>query len=320
MSKKQLFVDSVLSDILNNAKTEMNATQDDVKSNIKILPELKNLIPPLTEEEFEQLRLNILAEGCKDTLVVAKLDNDYILVDGHNRYKICAENKIFFKVELKDFQNIDAIKEWMILNQLGKRNLTDLQKSYLRGLQYHREKKKEAFKSNLKQFTEVDKLSTTAEKSDLSEVDKLSTLVEKSDLSVVDNLSTTDKPLINSFEKTVEKLALQHQVSAKTIQRDEKFALGLDMLASEDSTLKNKILSKEIKVPAGFIQKLADAEEDKNAKKILLKEFKNKYLDNQKSKTTSVSELEIAKKMLMHKIKQISSIEMIDKLLAEIDK
>ncbi len=305
MSKKQLFVDSVLSDIISSAKTEMNATQDDVKSNIKILPELKNLIPPLTEEEFEQLRLNILAEGCKDTLVVAKLDNEYILVDGHNRYKICAENKVFFKVELKDFQNIDAIKEWMVLNQLGKRNLTDLQKSYLRGLQYNREKKKEAFKNNLKQFTKVDKLST---------------LVEKSDFSVVDNLSTTDKPLINSFEKTIEKLALQHQVSAKTIQRDEKFALGLDMLASEDSTLKNKILSKEIKVPAGFIQKLADAEEDKNAKKILLKEFKNKYLDNQKSKVASVSELDKAKKILINRIKQLSSMEMLNAFLAEIGK
>ena len=305
MSKKQLFVDSVLSDILSSAKTEMNTTQDDIKSNIKILPELKNLIPPLTEEEFEQLRLNILAEGCKDTLVVAKLDNDYILVDGHNRYKICAENKIFFKVELKDFQNIDAIKEWMVLNQLGKRNLTDLQKSYLRGLQYNREKKKEAFKSNLKQFTKVDKLST---------------LVEKSDLSVVDNLSTTDKPLINSFEKTIDKLASQHQVSAKTIQRDEKFAIGLDMLTSEDNTLKNKILSKEIKVPAGFIQKLADAEDDKNAKKILLKEFKTKYLDNQKSKTTSVSELDKAKKILINRIKQLSSMEMLNAFLAEIGK
>ena len=305
MSKKQLFVDSVLSDILNNAKTEMNATQDDIKSNIKILPELKNLIPPLTEEEFEQLRLNILAEGCKDTLVVAKLDNDYILVDGHNRYKICAENKIFFKVELKDFQNIDAIKEWMVLNQLGKRNLTDLQKSYLRGLQYQREKKKEAFTHNLKQFTNVDKLST---------------LVEKSDLSVVDKLSTTDNPLINSFERTIEKLALQHQVSAQTIQRDEKFALGLDMLANEDSTLKNKILSKEIKVPAGFIQKLADAEDDKNAKKILLKEFKNKYLDNQKSKVASVSELDKTKKILINRIKQLSSMEILNKILAEIGK
>lgn len=290
MSKKQLFVDSVLSDILSSAKTEMNATQDDIKSNIKILPELKNLIPPLTEEEFEQLRLNIVAEGCKDTLVVAKLDNDYILVDGHNRHKICAENKIFFRVELKDFQNIDAIKEWMVLNQLGKRNLTDLQKSYLRGLQYNREKKKEAFKNNLKQFTKVDKL------------------------------STLDKPLINSFERTIEKLALQHQVSAKTIQRDEKFAVGLDMLTSEDSTLKNKILSKEIKVPASFIQKLADAEDDKNAKKILLNEFKTKYLDNQKVKTTSVSELDKTKKTLITRIKQLSSMEMLNKLLAEIDK
>ena len=307
MSKKQLFVDSVLSDILSSAKTEMNATQDDIKSNIKILSELKNLIPPLTEEEFEQLRLNISAEGCKDTLVVAKLDNDYILVDGHNRYKICAENKIFFKVELKDFQNIGAIKEWMILNQLGKRNLTDLQKSYLRGLQYQREKKKEAFKSNLKQFTKVDNLST---------------LAEKSDLSVVDNLSTTDKPLINSFEKTIERLALQHQVSAKTIQRDEKFALGLDMLTSEDNTLKNKILSKEIKVPAGFIQKLADAEDDKNAKKILLREFKTKYLNSEdkKSKSTPTTELDKVKKNLINRIKQLSSMEMLNAFLAEIGK
>jgi hypothetical protein len=37
---------------------------------------------------------------------------------------------------------MDETIDWIINNQLGRRNVTEIQKSYLRGLQYEREKKK----------------------------------------------------------------------------------------------------------------------------------------------------------------------------------
>ena len=53
--------------------------------NLTIDPEFKNLIPPLTSEEYAGLEESILAEGCRDSLVAWH----GILIDGHNRYEIC---------------------------------------------------------------------------------------------------------------------------------------------------------------------------------------------------------------------------------------
>ena len=54
-------------------------------STLKIDPEFKDLIPPLSSDEYEQLENNILYDGCREPLIAW---ND-ILVDGHNRYDIC---------------------------------------------------------------------------------------------------------------------------------------------------------------------------------------------------------------------------------------
>jgi hypothetical protein len=52
---------------------------------LTIDPRFKSLIPPLSAEELAQLESNIVADGCRDPLVVW---NGYgILVDGHNRHE-----------------------------------------------------------------------------------------------------------------------------------------------------------------------------------------------------------------------------------------
>ena len=97
---------------------------------MQILQELEILIPPLTSEEFKQLERNILEEGIRDPLVTW----NGILVDGHNRYRIATEYDIDFVTVEKDFADMNAVKEWMINNQLGRRNLNKYQRSVL-GLQ-----------------------------------------------------------------------------------------------------------------------------------------------------------------------------------------
>ena len=115
-------------------------TGEDIRKNIIIDPTLQNLIPPLADEEFEQLRQNIIAHGCRDPLVLWRRDGESILVDGHNRYHICTENNIAFEFRFYDFDNLEQAKDWMLANQLGRRNLTPLQQSYLRGKRYANEK------------------------------------------------------------------------------------------------------------------------------------------------------------------------------------
>lgn len=86
---------------------------------MQILKELEVLIPPLTSEEFKQLERNILEEGIRDPLVTW----NGILVDGHNRYRIATEYDIDFVTVEKEFTDMNAVKEWMIYNQFGRRNL-----------------------------------------------------------------------------------------------------------------------------------------------------------------------------------------------------
>jgi hypothetical protein len=93
---------------------------------IRIDPEFQSLIPALTEEEFKQLTNNILADGCRDPLVIWK-GHDTIL-DGHNRYRIVKERGLSFKTTELDLPDRESVKIWIIKNQFGRRNLTVFQK------------------------------------------------------------------------------------------------------------------------------------------------------------------------------------------------
>ena len=94
---------------------------------IVIREDFKKLIPALTVEEYKQLEANILSEGIRDPLVVW---NGY-LVDGHNRYTIATQHGLEYKTVNKEFKDGNAVKEWMILNQFGRRNLSNYQRSVL---------------------------------------------------------------------------------------------------------------------------------------------------------------------------------------------
>jgi N6-adenosine-specific RNA methylase IME4 len=93
-------------------------------SNIVIDPEFQALIPALQSEERTQLEANIVADGCRDPLVLW----GRVLVDGHNRHEICTRLGLKFKVEQKDFDSREDVIVWMIDNQDGRRNISDFQK------------------------------------------------------------------------------------------------------------------------------------------------------------------------------------------------
>jgi len=94
---------------------------------ITVDPKLKALIPPLSQDEYDKLEENLIADGCRDPLVVW----DGLLIDGHNRYEICQKHNIRFDTKDMMFKNHDEAKEWMLWNQLGRRNLTDYDRTVL---------------------------------------------------------------------------------------------------------------------------------------------------------------------------------------------
>lgn len=104
---------------------------------LTIDPEFRDLIPPLSDEEFAQLEQNILRDGCREPLVLWS----GTLIDGHNRYKICQAHSLPFAAVDMEFADRDAAMDWMDRNQLGRRNLKPDQFTLLLGRCYNRQKK-----------------------------------------------------------------------------------------------------------------------------------------------------------------------------------
>ncbi|MEG0149074.1 MAG: plasmid replication/partition related protein [Comamonas sp.] len=89
---------------------------------------LKAYIDPLTADEHESLERSILAEGCRDALVVW----DDLLIDGHNRYGICQKHGLPFNtIQATQFKTMDDVHLWMIDQHLGRRSVSDFQRGVL---------------------------------------------------------------------------------------------------------------------------------------------------------------------------------------------
>ncbi|QXZ08362.1 plasmid replication/partition related protein [Comamonas sp. Y33R10-2] len=89
---------------------------------------LKAYIDPLTADEHESLERSILAEGCRDALVVW----GDLLIDGHNRYGICQKHGLPFNtIQATQFKNMDDVHLWMIDQHLGRRSVSDFQRGVL---------------------------------------------------------------------------------------------------------------------------------------------------------------------------------------------
>lgn len=119
--------------------------------------EFKGLIPPLTNEEFNQLEQNCIKDGILESI---KVWQD-VIIDGHNRHEIANKNGLDFTVTELSFENRTDALEWIILHQLGRRNLTEEQKAYLRGKRYENEKLKAGTRTDLTYPQNEDRLKTS---------------------------------------------------------------------------------------------------------------------------------------------------------------
>ncbi len=96
--------------------------------NIVVQEDLKTYIDPLTPDEHDALERSLLAEGCRDALV---LWGD-VLVDGHNRYGLCQKHGIPFNtVQNTRFKTLEDVHLWMIDQHLGRRSVSDFQRGVL---------------------------------------------------------------------------------------------------------------------------------------------------------------------------------------------
>lgn len=95
---------------------------------IVVNAELKAYIDPMTPEEYEALERSILAEGCRDALVLW----GNILVDGHHRYSVCRKHDLPFQtMQHAQFRTMDDVHLWMIDQHLGRRSVSAFQRGVL---------------------------------------------------------------------------------------------------------------------------------------------------------------------------------------------
>ncbi len=107
--------------------------------------EFQNLIPAISDDERRQLEENIVeAGGVRDPLTLwLRDDNDWVILDGHNRFEICQRLKLPFPFHQVEFDTRDQAADWIDRNQLGRRNLSDEGRKILLGRLYNRSKKAE---------------------------------------------------------------------------------------------------------------------------------------------------------------------------------
>lgn len=64
---------------------------------LKIDPELRDLLPPLADDEYKQLEKNIVDNGFDRNFPIMEWHG--FIVDGHNRYSICRKHNIVIQSE-----------------------------------------------------------------------------------------------------------------------------------------------------------------------------------------------------------------------------
>lgn len=95
---------------------------------IVVNEELKAYIDPMTPDEYEALERSILAEGCRDALVLW----GNILVDGYHRYSVCQKHGVPFQtMQHARFQSMEDVHLWMIEQHLGRRSVSPFQRGVL---------------------------------------------------------------------------------------------------------------------------------------------------------------------------------------------
>lgn len=193
---------------------------------LNIDPEFRDKIPPLSADEFSKLEENIVADGeVREPLVVWH----NTIIDGHHRYKIIQKYpEIPFKVKQMDFPDKWAAIVWMCRNQLGRRNITDEQKTALIGEAYKAQK--------LSQGNHAERGSDGK------------------------YLSAQNEHLGG---RTAEKIAKDFGVGKETVKRAERFVDSLNEAEKVSPGIKEAVLSGSVKAPKSVISEIRNAPDEK---------------------------------------------------------
>lgn len=133
-------------------------------------PEVKALLDPLSKEEYTLLDRAIWNDRrVRDKLIIGVVEDQRILADGHNRLEIATRHDLPYDTEDRYFTNRNELYQWVIDNQLGRRNLTDERRAYYIGKEYQLAKQEHGGKRSSCQNDNLKTAEKMAEKHNVSE-------------------------------------------------------------------------------------------------------------------------------------------------------
>jgi len=201
---------------------------DQHHEDIIIDEEFQRLLPPLEENVYSQIEESMLKNGIRDPLTLW----NGILIDGYNRYKISRTHNLPFNTISMEFPSRDEVTIWIIKNQNERRNLTQMQHRFYRGLHYNTEKRIITNAEGKNQFNEVDVHNEHQPKSE------------------------------KTRESTSSKLSAQYNVSPMTIRRDGKVASALIAIGEISPEIKLDILAGRLYISNKHLHELASGTEE----------------------------------------------------------
>ena len=242
---------------------------------LRIDPEFEGKIPPLREEELQQLEENILADGVVINPIIVW---DGVIVDGHNRYRILQKHpEIKFTTYEKKFSDRYATIAWICKNQLGRRNLTPQQFKYLVGQRYEAEKQSKGIEFQGNQYTSQDR----------------------------SGLGQNDPD--QKSHGTRSRIAKETQTSDSYVRRAAHFSKGVDAAEEAVPGIKQEILSGSIKPTERAVAAIAKAPPEERLALVQqlwqAKETKDKAVENKgesKPKRSSAATLQAIRDISDH--------------------
>ena len=85
-----------------------------------VRPDFAELLPPLSDEQLSLLEADILKNGCYAPVIV---NEDMVIVDGHNRASICDKHGVPYRMAVFSFEDDLEAKQWALDTQKSRRNL-----------------------------------------------------------------------------------------------------------------------------------------------------------------------------------------------------
>lgn len=184
-----------------------------MRYNLRIDHEFESLMPPLSQDELNALEYSLVNEGCRDALIVW----DDVIIDGHNRYRLCKKHGLAFRTRKHHFDSRDEAIVWICSNQSGRRNLSVEMRRYLIGKQYIAQRRIGARNpSGNNQYKVV-------------------------------YPQNEDRPTPHCHG-VADQLCTEYRISHSTVERCGKYSKALDKIVSVNESLRPCILSGDLRI------------------------------------------------------------------------